>query len=632
MDYYQQFIYLSRYSRWIEEEGRRETWEETISRYFNFFEKHLKNRCDYELTKELRTELEQVILNFEVMPSMRCLMTAGPALEKSENAAFNCSYVSIDDIAAFPEIMYNLMRGCGVGFGIQQKDVDKLPIVPEELYYTDTTIVVEDTTIGWCKAFKELLVLAYSGQLAKWDVSKVRPAGSLLKTYGGRASGPDPLVRIFEFTHKIFKEAKGRRLFPIECHDIATMIGEIIVSGGRRRSAEISLSDLYDNKMRFAKAGNWYELHPHRRMANNSAVYLDKPDPGTWMKEWLSIYDSKSGERGIFNLGGARKDAKAKGLRDPSKLVGGNPCLEIILRNCGFCNLSEVVIRSNDTKESILRKIRLATILGTFQSTLTDFKFLRKVWKKNAEEERLLGVSLTGILDNKFMSDMSQDTAEFLESAVVYAREVNINLAEELGINPSQAITTVKPSGTVSQLVNSSSGIHPRYSEYYIRSVRMDYKDPLTTFMIDSGFPNEPDVFAPSQTCVFYFPIKSDPGAITRNELDSMSHLELYKFYKKHWAEHNVSITVNVKEPEWPSIGAWVYENFDSINGVSFLPHFESSYKQLPYEECTKEKYEEFLTKMPKNVDWSGLKKYETVNNTKVTHEFACTGNSCELE
>lgn len=632
MDYYQQFIHLSRYSRWIEEEHRRETWGETISRYFNFFEKHLLKRCGYTLTKELRTELETAVLNFEIMPSMRCLMTAGKALEKSENAGFNCSFVSIDSIDAFPEIMFLLMRGSGVGFSVRQTDVDKLNPIPEDLYHTDTTIVVEDTTIGWCKAFKELLVLLWSGQIPKWDVSKVRPSGSLLMTYGGRASGPDPLIRVFEFTIKTIEAAKGRRLFPMECHDIATMIGEIIVSGGRRRSALISLSDLYDNKMRYAKAGNWYEVQPYRRMANNSAVYIDKPDPGTFMKEWLSIYDSKSGERGIFNLGAARKDAKAKGFRDASKLAGTNPCGEVILRNCGFCNLSEAVIRSSDTKKDILRKIKLATILGTFQSTLTDFRFLRKVWKKNAEEERLLGVSLTGILDNRFMSSMSEDHSVFLANANSYARTVNAELADTLGIEHSHAITTVKPSGTVSQLVNSSSGIHPRHSEYYIRSVRMDYKDPLTKFMIANGFPNEPDIFAPSQTCVFYFPINSGKQVVTRNELSSIEHLELYKFYKKHWADHNISITVNVKDHEWPSVGAWVYDNFDDINGVSFLPHFESNYKQLPYDECTQEQYEEFKNKMPKNISWEGLKDYENSNNTKTTHEFACTGNSCELE
>jgi ribonucleoside-diphosphate reductase alpha chain len=635
---YQQFIHLSRYSRWLSDEKRRETWEETVDRYFNFFETHLQNRCEYTLKKTTREELKEAILTLDVMPSMRCLMTAGPALERDEIAGYNCSFVAIDSPRSFDEILYILSCGVGVGFSVERQYVTQLPSVSEEFYDTDTTIVVQDSKIGWAKALKELIGLLYQGQVPKIDVSRVRPSGAPLKTFGGRASGPEPLVALFDFCIKTFKTAAGRRLQSIECHDIVCKIAEVIVVGGVRRSALISLSNLSDDRMRAAKSGQWWIENVQRALANNSACYTEKPDIGIFMDEWKSLYESRSGERGIFNLVAAKKSAENLGTnshgttrRDASKIAGTNPCAEILLRNKGFCNLSEVVVRAEDTKETLLKKVEIATILGTFQSSLTDFRYLSKEWKKNAEEERLLGVSLTGILDNSFMSTPSDELKEFLVELRDKAIETNRKWAKVLGIPESASITCVKPSGTVSQLVDSASGIHPRHSEYYIRTVRADNKDPLCTLMKQMGFPNEPDVTKPEHTSVFSFPVKSPDHARFRNEVSAIQHLELWMFYKKFWAEHTVSITISVKENEWLDVAAYVFKHFDHISGISFLPFSDHVYKQAPYQDCTNEQYQALCSKMPQDVDWSKLHIYEKEDTTTSTQELACVAGSCEL-
>jgi ribonucleoside-diphosphate reductase alpha chain len=635
---YQQFIHLSRYSRWLSNEKRRETWEETVDRYFNFFESHLQNRCEYTLKKTTREELKEAILTLDVMPSMRCLMTAGPALERDEIAGYNCSFVAIDSPRSFDEILYILSCGVGVGFSVERQHVAQLPSVSEEFYDTDTTIVVQDSKIGWAKSLKELIGLLYQGQVPKIDVSRVRPSGAPLKTFGGRASGPEPLVALFEFCIKTFKGAAGRKLQSIECHDIVCKIAEVIVVGGVRRSALISLSNLSDDRMRASKSGQWWIENVQRALANNSACYTEKPDIGIFMDEWKSLYESRSGERGIFNLVAAKKSAENLGTnshgeprRDASKIAGTNPCAEILLRNKGFCNLSEVVVRAEDTKEMLLKKVELATILGTFQSSLTDFRYLSKEWKKNAEEERLLGVSLTGILDNLFMSTPSDALKEFLLELRDKAIETNKKWAKVLGIPESASITCVKPSGTVSQLVDSASGIHPRHSDYYIRTVRADNKDPLCTLMKQMGFPNEPDVTKPEHTSVFSFPVKSPDHARFRNQVSAIQHLELWLFYKKYWAEHTVSITISVKENEWLDVAAYVYKHFDHISGISFLPFSDHVYKQAPYQDCTKEQYQALCSKMPQDADWSKLHIYEKEDTTTSTQELACVAGSCEL-
>ena len=628
---YQQMIHISRYSRWIPEENRRETWEETVKRYFDFFQKHLLDTCDFHLSKDLRKELEQAVLNLEVMPSMRCLMTAGHALEKDAAAGYNCSFLAVDTPRAFDIAMYLSMCGVGVGFSVERQYVSLLPTIPDELYTTDTTIVVEDSKIGWSKAFKELVGMLYIGQIPKWDLSKIRIAGTPLKTFGGRSAGSEPLHKLFKFVVGVFKNAAGRKLQSIECHDVMCMVGEIVVSGGKRRSAMLSLSNVSDDRMREAKSGQWWLENPHRSLSNNSACFTEKPDMGIFFKEWYSLYTSRSGERGIFNLQGAKKHTKEKvERRDGTLIAGTNPCGEVLLRNHSFCNLSEVVIRATDKKDDIKRKIRLAAILGTFQSTLIDFRYIQKDWKKNCEEERLLGVSLTGIMDNSLTNKPSDDLQSFLGELKQLVIATNEKFANKLKINAANACTAIKPSGTVSSLVNSSSGIHARYSQYYIRSVRMDNKDPVCKLMKDSKIPNEPDCMNDSTT-VFYFPTKSPDESIFRNDLSAIQQLELYLIYKNFYTEHTVSVTINVKESEWLEVGAFVYKHFNDINGVSFLPHSDSCYKQAPYQECTKEEYDEAISKKPKTVNWSKLKEYETQDNTIASKELACSGSSCEL-
>jgi len=641
---YQQFIHLSRYARWDYEKGRRETWDETIERYFDFFSGHLEKTCKYELDNGERSNLEKAVKDLEVMPSMRCLMTAGPALQKENVAGYNCAYIKVDQIRSFDEILYILMNGTGVGFSVEEDYVKQLPSVPEQLYETETTIVVADSKLGWARAFKELISLLYGGHIPKWDVSKIREAGAPLKTFGGRASGPAPLVDLFNFTVASFSTAVGRKLKPIEAHDIVCKTAEIVVVGGVRRSALISLSDLNDREMRFAKSGQWWEKDVQRALANNSVNYKEKPDAGTFMREWLSLYDSKSGERGIYNGLASKYHVNDLNTREKDKHgtyiqrrvarddFGTNPCSEIILRSREFCNLSEVVIRHNDTIESLRDKVRIATILGTFQSTLTNFKYLSREWQRNCEEERLLGVSLTGIMDSPLTNGTKDNTKKVLNELREVAVNTNIEYADKLGINRSVSITCVKPSGTVSQLVDSSSGIHARHNPYYIRTVRADNKDPLCKMMKAKGFPNEPDVTKPEHTTVFSFPAKSPKGAICRKDMTAWKQLSLWHTYAKEWCEHKPSVTVSVKEDEWVNTSAWVYDNFDDISGISFLPFSDHTYKQSPYQDCTEKEYKELLNKMPKKVDWSSLADYETQDYTSASQEFACTSEKgCEV-
>ena len=630
---YQQFIHLSRYSRWLPEEGRRETWDETIARYFGFFKEHLKEMCDYDLDTKTKNELEEAILDTRVMPSMRCLMTAGPALKKENIAGYNCSYVAIDRVASFDEILYVLMNGTGVGFSVERQYTAKLPVVAEEFYMSDTVIQVADSKLGWAKAFKELIGMLYIGQIPKWDMSKVRPAGAPLKTFGGRASGPDPLESLFNFCVTTFKGAAGRKLTSLECHDIVCKIAEIVVVGCVRRSALISLSNLSDDRMRHAKSGQWWEQNGQRALANNSACYSEKPDIGIFMDEWKSLYDSKSGERGIFNRESANKMAAKNGRRTiDGHEFGTNPSSEIILRDREFCNLSEAVIRVGDTKDSLKKKVELATILGTFQSTLTNFKYVSNMWKKNCSEERLLGVSLTGIMDSPLTNGKEDGLEELLEELREVAVETNKKWAKKLGISRATAITCVKPSGTVSQLTDAASGIHARHNPYYIRTVRGDKKDPLTKMMVDAGFPVEDDVMNPTHTSVFSFPMKVDENSVFRTDMSAIEQLELWLTYQKHWCEHKPSVTISVKEHEWLEVGAWVYENFDYMSGVSFLPFNDHTYKQAPYQDCNELEYHDLKEKMPKIVDWNLLGEYEKSDMTIGSQELACSAaGGCEI-
>jgi ribonucleoside-diphosphate reductase alpha chain len=636
---YQQFIHLSRYSRWLPDVGRRESWTETVDRYFNFFDKHLKDNQNFKLPKETREELRAAVLNLEVLPSMRCLMTAGEALERDNIAGYNCSYAHINRVRAFDEILYVLMCGTGVGFSVEREFVDKLPTIAEEFSDTDTTIIVADSKQGWAKAYRELVSLLIVGQVPKWDTSKVRPVGARLKVFGGRASGPRPLNDLFQFTVETFKKAAGRKLTSIECHDIVCKIAEIVVVGGVRRSALISLSNLTDERMRDAKSGAWWEANPQRALANNSVAYKEKPEIGTFMEEWLSLYKSKSGERGIFNRAAAQKTvAKLGDRRDANYAFGTNPCSEIILRDREFCNLTEVVVRESDTEESLKRKVRLATILGTMQASLTNFQYISSEWTKNCREEALLGVSLTGILDCKLTNGRSGSGVNdelglslLLSEMRQLAIDTNKDWADRIGIQQSAAITCVKPSGTVSQLTDAASGIHARHAPYYVRTVRADNKDPLCQMMKDMGFPNEADVMKPEHTTVFSFPMKSPDGSVFRKDMTAIEHLNLWLVYQRNWCEHKPSITVTVKESEWMDVGAWVYAHFDEVSGISFLPYADHSYRQAPYQDCTKEEYETLLAKMPKDADWSLLSNYEKEDNTVGNQTFACSGDKCEV-
>jgi ribonucleoside-diphosphate reductase alpha chain len=625
---YQQFIHASRYARFIDEEKRRESWDETVSRYFNFMEEHLKETQKYVLPKELRKELEEQVLSLGIMPSMRSLMTAGNALKRDHTAGYNCSYLPINDVRSFDEVMYILMCGTGVGFSVERDYVEELPTIAEEFEDSDTVVVVQDSRTGWAKSLRELLAMLYSGQVPKIDVTRIRPAGARLKTFGGRASGPQPLVDLFDFAITTFKNAAGRKLDALECHDLVCKIGEVVVVGGVRRSALISLSNIQDDRLRNAKSGQWWLTDPQRALSNNSACYSRTPDMALYMSEWKSLYDSKSGERGIFNRQAAKDKASENGRRDIEHEFGTNPCSEIILRPYQFCNLTEVVVRASDTEKSLREKVRLATILGTFQSTLTDFKYIRKIWKQNTEDERLLGVSLTGIMDSTLTNNPQKN---FLSGLKQVSINTNKEFAKRLKIPQSTAITCVKPSGTVSQLVDSASGIHTRHSPYYIRTVRCDKKDPLTQLMMDKGIPNEPDITKPDSVIVFSFPTASPKNSITRHSMGAIEQLKMWKKYQDEWCEHKPSCTVSVKEEEWMSVGAWVYENFDKISGISFLPYTDHVYKQAPYQDVTKDEYLELKKKMPSTIDFSLLKNYESEDNTTGSQELACTGGVCEL-
>ena len=630
---YENFIALSRYARWLEKENRRETWSETVDRYFDFMLLNLAEKHNYSPDAKLVKEMREAVFNRNVMPSMRSVMTAGPALERDNVAGYNCSFLPVDSLRSFDEAMYILMCGTGVGFSVESVYVDKLPVINEHFEKTDTVVIVEDSKAGWAKALRELMALLYQGQIPAIDISKVRPAGARLKTFGGRASGPQPLVNLFDFTIKTIRNAAGRKLKPIEAHDIMCKIGEVVVVGGVRRSAMISLSDLNDHDMATAKSGAWWENTPHRALSNNSVAYMRKPEMNDFIAEWKSLYDSKSGERGIYNVDAAKSQAAKYGRRDPDIRYGTNPCSEIILRPYQFCNLSEVVLREKDSISDIERKVELATILGTWQSTLTDFKYLRKIWKDNTEEERLLGVSLTGQFGHKFMSGQEslEKLGKVLENLREKAVETNKVEAEKIGINSSAAITCVKPSGTVSQLVGVSSGMHPWHNEYYIRTVRGDKKDPLTQFLADSGIPAEDDFMKPNDTTVFSFPVKAPDNAILRSHLSAVDHLNVWLVYQRHWCEHKPSITVSVREDEWMAVGAWVYEHFDELSGISFLPYSEHTYKQAPYQDATKEEYEEFVKKMPESIAWENLSLYELEDTTSGTQALACTSGECEL-
>ena len=621
---YQSFIHTSRYARWLEEEGRRENWKETVGRYMT--------EVVVPVTRDevLVDDLEEAILNLEVMPSMRAMMTAGPALQRDNTCGYNCSYLPVDDPKSFDEAMFILLCGTGVGFSVERQFIAKLPEVPE-LFNSETTVVVKDSKEGWAKALRQVIALLYSGEIPKWDVSKVRAAGSRLKTFGGRASGPAPLVDLFNFVVGVFKEAQGRKLSSIECHDIMCKIGEVVVVGGVRRSAMISLSNLSDDRMRHAKSGDWWKAEPQRALANNSVSYTEKPDSMSFMREWMALVESGSGERGIFNRQASQVQAGKNGRRDTDWEFGTNPCSEIILRPYQFCNLTEVVVRAGDTIEDLERKVKLATILGTIQSTYTKFPYLRKVWQRNTEEERLLGVSLTGIMDNPLTTTRNKGLEKTLEHLREVAVATNSDYAARFGIPVSAAITCVKPSGTVSQLVDSASGIHPRHSHYYIRTVRGDNKDPLTQFMKDVGVPNEPEMFKPEQTTVFSFPVAAPKKAVVTEDLTAIEQLETWLVYQRHWCEHKPSVTINVRKDEWFEVGAFVYKHFDEMSGVSFLPYDGHTYQQAPYQEIDKSEYGMLLKCMPDKIDWSLLTLYEKEDGTSSSQTFACTGGSCEI-
>tara|TARA_R110000737_G_scaffold64473_6_gene92214 strand:+ start:6009 stop:7955 length:1947 start_codon:yes stop_codon:yes gene_type:complete len=635
---YQTFIATSRYARWLNDQNRRETWSETVDRYVtNIVDSSLKpiNGKNSDM-QGVSFQLKQAILGLEVMPSMRGMMTAGPAAVRDNTCMYNCAYMPTDNVVAFDEAMFILLCGTGVGFSVERQQISKLPDVPSEFTPADSTIVVGDSKEGWAKALRQVVKSLYAGVTPTWDVSGVRPAGAKLKTFGGRASGPAPLVDLFGFVVKVFEGAKGRKLSSIECHDIMCKIGEVVVVGGVRRSAMISLSNLSDDRMRHAKSGSWWENAGHRALANNSVSYTEKPDAMSFMREWVALAESGSGERGIFNRQASKVQAAKNGRRKSDYEFGTNPCSEIILRPNQFCNLTEVVIRANDSLDDLKRKVRLATILGTIQSTYTKFPYLRKVWADNTEEERLLGVSLTGIMDNPITNGTySHSDKTYLNDVLAELKQVAVDTnkewAEKLGVPQSAAITCVKPSGTVSQLVDSASGIHTRYSPYYIRTVRGDNKDPITQFMIDQGIPNEPDVMKPDATTVFSFPMKSPEGAITTSDMSAIEQLEMWLTYQRHWCEHKPSVTISIKPEEWIEVGAFVYKHFDEMSGVSFLPYSEHTYQQAPYQEITKDVYDTALAAMPTQLDWSRLSEYEFEDQTKGSSTFACVGGTCEI-
>jgi len=629
---YQSFIHKSRYARWLDEEGRRETWTETVTRYTDNIVRPALEKANFTVPKmtKLIKEIEDSILSLGAMPSMRAMMTAGPAFFRDNTAGYNCSYLPVDDIKSFDEAMFILLCGTGVGFSVERQFISQLPDVPK-LFESDTTVVIRDSKEGWAKGLRQVIALLYSGEIPKWDTSRVRPAGARLKTFGGRASGPAPLIDLFNFVSHTFKESQGRKLSSLECHDIMCKIGEVVVVGGVRRSAMISLSNLSDDRMRHAKSGAWWENNKQRALANNSVSYTEKPDSLSFMREWMALVESGSGERGIFNRQASKVQAAKNGRRDATYEFGTNPCSEIILRPMQFCNLTEVVVRATDSIGDLEKKVRMATILGTIQSSFTKFPYLRKIWQKNTEEERLLGVSMTGIMDNSKMTTKNAGLEKTLEHLKSIAVITNAEWAERLGIPVATAISCVKPSGTVSQLVNSSSGIHARHSPYYIRTVRGDNKDPLTQFMKDQKIPNEPDVMKPDQTTVFSFPMKAPDGAIVTADMTAIEQLGMWLAYQRSWCEHKPSVTINVKNNEWLEVGAFVYKHFDEMSGVSFLPFDEHTYQQAPYQDCSKTDYKTLLSCMPDKINWEELSDYEKEDNTAGSQTLACSGDSCEI-
>lgn len=631
---FSEYIHLSKYSRWLENEKRRETWPDSLSRWYEFWSDHLdsmdisdSNRK--KLKNDLVTAVEH-IYNLQTMPSMRSLMTAGKALVRDNVAGYNCAYLAVDDPRAFDETMYILMVGTGVGFSVERQFINKLPTVAEEFYSSDTVIKVRDSRIGWASAYRELISLLYAGKIPEWDTSKIRPKGEILKTFGGQASGPEPLNRLFQFTIQTFKNAAGRQLNSIECHDLMTSVGDCVVSGGVRRSALISLSNLSDDRMRNAKTGQWYVHHPNRGLANNSAVYTEKPDFEVFLDEWASLYKSKSGERGIFSRVAAQNQAKKNGRRDHTQIQGTNPCSEILLRSCQFCNLSEVVVRPEDKQSDIKAKIEVATIIGTLQSTLTDFRYLRRIWRKNTEEERLLGVSLTGVMDHPVLRQPTDKSVEWLESFRSTAVEVNKKYAKMLGINQAAAITCNKPSGTVSSLVDSASGIHPRFDQYYLRTVRANKTEPIAQYMIDKGFYYEEDAMKPDQGYVFFFPMKAPKESICADKVGAIDQLKVWELYNDHYCEHKPSLTAYYTDDEFFEVGQYIWNNFEKLTGVSFLPYSDHAYVQAPFISITKEEYEKWMKAMP-DTDFSELSSYESEDHTEGSREFACTADGCSI-
>lgn len=631
-DGYRSFIAASRYSRWLDDEGRRETWTETVTRTTDFFVNHTNKNYKGAIPKAFWKEANEAISNHEVMPSMRILMTAGKALERENVAGYNCSFIAVDDTRAFDEALYILMNGVGLGFSVEAQHVNMLPFVNEHFESTSTTIVVADSKAGWARGLRELIAMLYAGQIPAIDVSNVRSAGERLKTFGGRASGPQPLVDLFGYCIETFKGAAGRKLTPVEAHGIMCKIAEVVVVGGVRRSALISLSDLNDYEMAHAKTGAWWVDHQEYALANNSAVFYKEPSTGELLKFWADLYESKSGERGIINMEGLRNRTDAP-RRDLSKIQGLNPCGEILLRSKQFCNLTEVIVRPEDTLEDLQRKIRIATTIGTVQSSLTDFKYLRKVWKDNCNEERLLGVSLTGQMDHPVLNGrQGYDVLEtWLQSMKQAAIDTNAEIADAMGIPRSTAITTGKPSGTVSQLTDSASGMHKRYRRFYIRTVRGDNKDPITQFMKDIGIPNEPDVTKPDTTTVFSFYIKSPDEALTQEDSTAIEDLNTWLAYKKFWTEHNPSVTISVREHEWIEVVNWIKQNWEWVGGISFLPYSDHTYRQAPYQEITEAEYYLGVADMPTNIDWSLLSAYELEDTTTGTQTLSCTSGSCEV-
>jgi len=636
MDDYQTFIHKSRYARWLDTAQRRENWDETVERYVSFF-RDLGEQRGWKLENTLYNTITSSMLSLEVMPSMRALMTAGPALARDHTAAYNCAYLAMDKVFKFSELMHCLLCGTGVGYSVESKFVNALPEVSEEMFETDTILHVADSKDGWCRSFKELLGLLYNGQVPKWDLSQIRPAGARLKTFGGRASGPEPLGELFQFCVKLFKAACGRRLHSIEVHDLCCKIADVVVVGGVRRSALISLSDLDDSKMRDAKKGEWWreDKQPYRAYANNSVAYSEKPDESTFLKEWLSLMESKNGERGIFSRQAAKKHLERNTSRNVEHEFGTNPCSEILLRDRQFCNLSEVVIRADDFFDDVKEKVKVATTIGTMQSALTDFHFLSKVWTSNCEEERLLGVSLTGIMDHEVFSGQIESCpgqlSQWLRELQKVAVETNREVAEAIGIHASTAITCVKPSGTVSQLVDCSPGIHPRFSKHYIRTVRGDKKDPISQFMIDQGVTCEQDVTKDSHW-VFSFTRTTPDGAITASDITAIQQLDLWKIYAENWCHHKPSCTIYVEEGEWLNVGSWIYDNFHLVSGLSFLPKSDHVYRQAPYQAISGEQYQQFVSNSPKLVEWSNLSSYEYEDTTTGSQEYACTAGVCDIE